>query len=54
MVARVAAAVDELSGGRLQLGLGAAWQEREHNNYGFELGSIKENAFNASAKALTW
>jgi len=35
--ARMASAVDDLSGGRLRLGLGAGWQEREHNNYGFEL-----------------
>jgi F420-dependent oxidoreductase-like protein len=37
MTARMAAAVDDLSGGRLTLGLGAGWQEREHHNYGWEL-----------------
>ena len=35
--ARMAAAVDDLSGGRLTLGLGAGWQEREHVNYGWDL-----------------
>jgi F420-dependent oxidoreductase-like protein len=34
---RMATAVDDLSGGRLTLGLGAGWQEREHHLYGFEL-----------------
>jgi F420-dependent oxidoreductase-like protein len=37
MTARMAAAVDDLSGGRLRLGLGAGWQEREHSNYGWDL-----------------
>lgn len=37
MTARMAVAVDDLSGGRLQLGLGAGWQTREHANYGFDL-----------------
>jgi len=37
MTARMATAVDELSGRRLALGLGAGWQEREHANYGFDL-----------------
>lgn len=37
MTARMAAAVDDLSNGRLILGLGAGWQEREHSNYGWDL-----------------
>jgi F420-dependent oxidoreductase-like protein len=37
LTARMAAAVDDLSGGRLWLGLGAGWQEREHTNYGWDL-----------------
>lgn len=37
LTARMAAAVDDLSGGRLTLGLGAGWQQREHHNYGWEL-----------------
>jgi F420-dependent oxidoreductase-like protein len=40
--ARMAAAVDDLSGGRLMLGLGAGWQEREHNNYGWDLLELDE------------
>ena len=42
LTARMAAAVDDLSGGRLTLGLGAGWQEREHTLFGFDLLPLKE------------
>lgn len=51
MTARMASAVDDLSGGRLILGLGAGWQEREHNNYGWDLLPIEER-FNRFQEGL--
>jgi F420-dependent oxidoreductase-like protein len=40
MLARQAAAIDDLSGGRMVLGLGAGWEEREHGMFGYRLGNI--------------
>jgi F420-dependent oxidoreductase-like protein len=42
VLANIAAAVDNISHGRLLLGIGAGWQENEHAAYGLALGSVKE------------
>jgi F420-dependent oxidoreductase-like protein len=42
VLANIAAAVDQVSGGRLTLGVGAGWQENEHASYGLTLGTIRE------------
>lgn len=41
MLARQAAALDDLSGGRMVLGVGAGWQEREHEVFGYPLGDMR-------------
>jgi F420-dependent oxidoreductase-like protein len=42
LLARMAAAVDQLSNGRLVLGLGAGWNEAEHEAFGIPLPPLKE------------
>jgi alkanesulfonate monooxygenase SsuD/methylene tetrahydromethanopterin reductase-like flavin-dependent oxidoreductase (luciferase family) len=40
-LARAALALDDLSGGRMVLGVGAGWMEREHTMFGFPLGDVR-------------
>src|SRR5919206_5175350 len=42
VLARSAATADEVSGGRVTLGLGAGWMEREHDAYGFDFATTRE------------
>ena len=42
VLARNAATADEISGGRVTLGMGAGWMEREHEAYGFDFATARE------------
>jgi F420-dependent oxidoreductase-like protein len=42
VLAKIASSVDNISGGRLVMGLGAGWQENEHTAYGLQFGTVGE------------
>jgi F420-dependent oxidoreductase-like protein len=42
LLAVTAATVDQMSGGRVELGLGAAWYEREHQAFGIPFPALRE------------
>jgi F420-dependent oxidoreductase-like protein len=44
LLANMAATLDIVSGGRLEIGIGAGWNEEESGAYGMRLGSLKERS----------
>ncbi len=41
-LAKLVATADQISGGRIELGLGAGWHQREHEAHGFPFSSTRE------------
>jgi alkanesulfonate monooxygenase SsuD/methylene tetrahydromethanopterin reductase-like flavin-dependent oxidoreductase (luciferase family) len=42
VLAKMAVTADHISGGRIELGLGAGWHEGEHERFGFPFGTVGE------------
>jgi F420-dependent oxidoreductase-like protein len=55
VLANMAATLDIISGGRLELGIGAGWNQEESGAYGIELGTPKERSdrFEEACEVLT-
>src|SRR5215469_5072269 len=55
VLANMAATLDVISGGRLELGIGAGWNEEESGAYGIELGTPRERSdrFEEACEVIT-
>jgi F420-dependent oxidoreductase-like protein len=54
VLAKQAATIDQISGGRLVLGVGAGWQVNEHERYGIELGTVSERLDRFEEACQVW
>jgi alkanesulfonate monooxygenase SsuD/methylene tetrahydromethanopterin reductase-like flavin-dependent oxidoreductase (luciferase family) len=54
ILAKRAAAIDELAGGRLDLGIGAGWNEMEHRMFGIPFPALRErmDRFESGARVI--
>ena len=51
VLANMAAALDTVSGGRLELGIGAGWNQAESGAYGIELGGPAQRSDRSRKRA---
>ena len=54
VLARQALTVDHVSGGRVEVGMGAGWYEREHRENGFDFGDARTRSAASPSRSRSW
>ena len=52
MTAIAVAQIDDISGGRMELGIGSGWYEAEHTAYGLDFGALVRRAVRPADRAV--